>query len=408
MKNRKSGWKIFIGGLIALGIALALFYWLLRPSMTDFTVMFQLMGLTGAISLGLTFIAYQKGWLEHIPSLRLALIAAYVLAGSLIFLNVLVTARLMFASEHDLMLSAVLLVFATAVAGLSGFFLAESLISRISEVDGAARRLAGGDLSVRVSETGSDEMAGLSRAFNQMALELQSTRQKQDELDGLRRDLIAWVSHDLRTPLTSIRAILEALSDGVVEKPEDIKRYISNAQGEIRSLSNLIDDLFVMAQMDAGGLTLDIQQNSLGDLISDTLESFSEIARRNEVSLTGSIEPGIDPVRFDHHRLSRAVGNLVGNALRHTPSGGEISLCASRDGDHVEIVITDSGEGISPDDIGHIFDRFYRSEKSRSRQTGGAGLGLAISKGIIEAHSGKIVVQSQPGSGSKFIISLPE
>jgi signal transduction histidine kinase len=407
MKNRKSGWRIFFWGLIALGIALALFYWLLRPPMSDFTAMFQLMGMTGAVSLGMTFLAYQLGWLEHIPSLRLALIAAYILAGLLIFLNVLVTARLMFASEHDLMLAAVLLVFATAVAGLSGFFLAESLISRISEVDVAARRLTKGDFSARVSETGSDEMAVLSRAFNQMAIELQTTRQKQDELDGLRRDLIAWVSHDLRTPLTSIRAILEALGDGVVEKPEDIKRYITNAQSEIRSLSNLIDDLFVMAQMDAGGLSLDIQQNSLGDLISDTLESFSELARRNAVSLTGTIEPGVDPVRFDHHRLSRAVGNLVGNALRHTQTGGKISLCATRSGGNVKIIITDSGEGILPEDINHIFDRFYRSEKSRSRQTGGAGLGLAISKGIIEAHSGNIVVESHPGIGSSFIIILP-
>ena len=376
--------------------------------MSDFTVMFQLMGLTGAISIGFTFLAYQSGWLEHIPSLRLALIAAYILAGLLIFLNVFVTARLMFASEHDLMLAAVLLVFATTVAGLAGFFLAESLITRISEVDQAAQKLARGDLSTRVSESGSDEMAGLSRAFNQMAEELQSSRQKQEELDGMRRDLIAWVSHDLRTPLTSIRAILEALGDGVVEEPEEVQRYLKNAQGEIRSLSNLIDDLFEMAQMDAGGLNLDIQQNSLGDLISDILESFTELARRNSINLTGSIDPGVDPVRFDNQRLSRAVSNLVGNALRHTQSGGRISISACRSRSGVEITVDDSGEGIAPGDIQYVFDRFYRSEKSRSRQTGGAGLGLAITKGIIEAHRGSIVVESSPGHGSKFIIKIPE
>lgn len=408
MKNRKSGWKIFVGGLIALGLALGLFYWLMRPPMSDFTVMFQLMGLTGAISIGFTFLAYQSGWLEHIPSLRLALIAAYVLAGLLIFLNVFVTARLMFASEHDLMLAAVLLVFATTVAGLAGFFLAESLVTRISEVDHAAQKLARGDLSARVSESGSDEMAGLSRAFNQMAEELQSSRQKQEELDGMRRDLIAWVSHDLRTPLTSIRAILEALGDGVVEEPEAVQRYLKNAQGEIRSLSNLIDDLFEMAQMDAGGLNLDIQQNLLGDLISDILESFTELARRNSINLTGSIDPGVDPVRFDNQRLSRAVSNLVGNALRHTQPGGRISISACRNGSDVVISVDDSGEGIAPGDIQYVFDRFYRSEKSRSRQTGGAGLGLAITKGIIEAHRGSIVVESSPGQGSRFIIKIPE
>jgi len=408
MKIRKSGWKILFGGLIALGGTLVLFYALMRPPMSDFTVMFQLMSLTGAVSLGLTFLAYQLGWLEKIPSLRWGLIAAYLLAGLLIFLNVLVTARLMFASQHDLMLAAVLLVFATAVAGLAGFFLAESLISRISEVDQAAQNLAKGDLTVRVSESGNDEMAALSRAFNQMAGELQTAKKQQEDLDGLRRDLIAWVSHDLRTPLTSIRAILEALGDGVVEEPEAVQRYLKNAQGEIRSLSNLIDDLFVMAQMDASGLKLDIQQNSLGDLISDALESFSELARRSKVTLTGSIEAGLDPVKFDNQRLFRAVSNLVSNALRYTTQGGKISVFACRVEKRIEITVSDTGEGIAPVDIPYVFDRFYRSEKSRNRQTGGAGLGLAITKGIIEAHHGSITVDSAPGTGSTFIIRIPE
>jgi len=408
MKNRKSGWKIFVGGLIALGLALTLFYWLMRPPMADFTVMFQLMGLTGAVSLGLVFVSYQSGWLERIPSLRLALIAAYFLAGLVIFLNVLVTARLMFASQHDLILAGILLVFATTVAGLSGYFLAESLIPRITEINVAAQQLASGDLAARVTESGNDEMAALNRAFNQMAKELQNSKHKQEELDGLRHDLIAWISHDLRTPLTSIRAILEALGDGVIEEPEEIQRYLKNAQVEIRSLSNLIDDLFVMSQMDSGGLKLDIQQNSLGDLISDTLESFSELVRRKSITLTGSIEPGVDPVRFDNLRLSRAVNNLVSNALRHTPVNGTINVCAWRSSKSIEITVADSGEGISSEDLPHIFDRFYRSDKSRSRQTGGAGLGLAIARGIVEAHSGKITVESSTGKGTIFTIRIPE
>jgi signal transduction histidine kinase len=314
----------------------------------------------------------------------------------------------MFASQHDLMLAAVLLVFATTIAGLSGFFLAESMIDRIREVDRAAQQLAGGDLTVRVTESGSDELAALSMAFNRMAAELQIARRNQEELEILRRDLIAWVSHDLRTPLTSIRAILEALGDGVVEDPASAQRYLKNAQGEIRSLSNLIDDLFVMAQMDAGGLKLDIQQNSLGDLISDTLESFTELANRGEISLSGSIEPGIDPVKFDYQRLSRAVNNLVSNALRHTSKSGEIIISAQKVGDKIELSIKDNGEGILAEDIPHLFDRFYRSEKSRSRQTGGAGLGLAIARGIIEAHQGTITVISKLGEGSLFIINLPQ
>ena len=144
----------------------------------------------------------------------------------------------------------------------------------------------------------------------------------------MRRDLIAWVSHDLRTPLTSIRAILEALADGVVEDPETVQRYLNTAQRDIRSLSSLIDDLFEMSQLDAGGIQLELAAGSIADLISDTIESFSEPARRQGITLTGSVTPGTDPVRMDVQRMGRVLSNLVSNALRHTPPGGQVSICA--------------------------------------------------------------------------------
>jgi signal transduction histidine kinase len=147
--------------------------------------------------------------------------------------------------------------------------------------------------------------------------------QKQKEMETLRRDLIAWVSHDLRTPLTSIRAILEALADGVVEDQATIQRYLQTAQQDIRSLSALIDDLFEMAQVDAGGLQLQPAPGSIADLISDTLESFTELAKRRGVELTGNVQPGTDPVTMDVQRMGRVLTNLVSNALRATrrPAG---------------------------------------------------------------------------------------
>ncbi|NIV39841.1 MAG: two-component sensor histidine kinase, partial [Anaerolineae bacterium] len=235
----------------------------------------------------------------------------------------------------------------------------------------------------------------------------QAADQKQREVEDLRRNLIAWAGHDLRTPLASIQAIVEALADGVVEEPQTIDRYLHTAQREIRSLSHLIDDLFELAQIEAGGLPLDKSENSLSDLVSDTIESFSELAARREVTLEGRADPAVDPVVMDTQQIGRVLSNLVGNALRHTPPRGTVRVQAVAQPDGARVEIQDTGEGIPAQDLPHVFERFYRGEKSRSRATGGAGLGLAIAKGIVEAHGGSIDVESQPGQGTRFAFTLP-
>jgi signal transduction histidine kinase len=230
---------------------------------------------------------------------------------------------------------------------------------------------------------------------------------KQRELERLRADLIAWVGHDLQTPLASMRAILEALEDGVVDDPQTVKRYLGTAQRDVRSLSVLIDDLFQMAQLDTGGIPLDRAESSLSDLISDTLESFSELALRRGMKLEGSVDPNVDPVMMDTQRIGRVLNNLIGNALRHTPAEGLVNVHARRTASGVEVSVSDTGEGIRTEDLPHVFESFYRGEKSRSRSTGGAGLGLAISRGIVQAHGGEIKVQSEAGRGSRFTFILP-
>jgi signal transduction histidine kinase len=206
--------------------------------------------------------------------------------------------------------------------------------------------------------------------------------------------------------LASIRAIIEALADEMVDDPETIQRYLSTAQKDVRSLSLLIDDLFEMAQIDAGGITINKELNSLSDLVSDTIESFSEIAKKQGVQLEGEIAPGIDYIYIDAPRISRVFNNLVSNALRHTPPGGAIKILITPLSGNAFIEVSNSGEMIPPEDIPHLFDRFYRGEKSRSRATGGSGLGLAISKGFVEAHGGTIDVESQPDL-TRFYFNLP-
>lgn len=394
-------------GLVLL-VSLGIFYWLLRPPMGDLGLMARFLALTAAISILAGFAAYRWGWLEWAPSLRWTLGGTYVLASLLTFLNVWLTARLMFASQHDLMLATVLLVFAGGIAVALGTFFASTLTERITRLEDAARAIESGDLSARADIAGRDEIAALADSFNQMAQRLQTADQKQRELDALRRDLVAWAGHDLRTPLASIRVLVEALADGMVTDPQTQQQYLAQAKKQVDNLSVLVDDLFQVSQLDAGGLNLHLEPASLSDLISDTLESFSGLADQKQVTLSGSAAPGIDPVTMDVQRLGRALNNLVSNALHHTPPGGSVTLTAGLVPEGVSVTVSDTGEGIPAQDLPHVFERFYRGDKSRNRTAGGAGLGLAIAKGIIEAHGGSICAESALGQGSVFTFRLPK
>jgi signal transduction histidine kinase len=400
--------------ILAAGIAimvvasLGIFYALMRPERSDLQLMAQLLALTAGVSVLLGFGAYRLGWLERAPSLRSALVGTYLLASGLTFLNVWITARLMFASEHDLLLATVLLFFAGGIAVALGSFFAQALTGRIARLEDAARKIQSGELSERVSVGGTDEIAALGNAFNQMADRLQSAQQKQKELEAMRRDLVAWAGHDLRTPLTSIQVLVEALSDGVVEDPESTRKYLLQAKKQVDILSLLVNDLFQVSQLDAGGLPLKFETASLTDLISDTLESFSAQAEQRQVHLSGYAAPEVDPLSFDVQHMGRVLNNLVSNALRYTSPGGSVFIQAERLPGMVVVTIRDTGEGIPSEDLPHVFERFYRGEKSRSRASGGAGLGLAIAKGIVEAHGGTISVKSIPEAGTDFTFTLPK
>lgn len=399
----------FIGGVfLTLALALAIFFLLMQPALAELGLMALFLAFTALVSVVSGYGAYRYGWIHRSPRISWVLLGGYALASLLTFFNVWVTARLMFASQHDLLLATVLLLFAGGIAMSVGYFLSAALTDRIVSLAHAAREIANGQLAARVPVNGSDEMASLGRTFNEMAEQLQDTDRKQQELDTLRRNLIAWAGHDLRTPLASIRAIVEALADGMVQDPETTERYLQTAQREIRALSVLIDDLFELAQIEAGGLRLEMGSNSLSDLISDTIESFSALSVQQGVTLQGSVSPGVDPARFDAKEIGRVLSNLVGNALRYTPEGGRIELGATVHADAVRVEVQDTGQGIKAEDLPHVFERFYRGEKSRSRATGGAGLGLAIAKGIVEAHGGSMGVESLPGNGTRFFFTLPK
>jgi signal transduction histidine kinase len=399
--------RLVMGTLLIVVVSLGIFKLLMSPPSGELALMALFLSITAFVSALAGYAAYRFGWINLSPTLRWTLLGGYALASVLTFFNVWFSAQLMFASPHDLLLAIVLLLFAGGIAMILGYFFSTTVTERIQSLKEAAEKIAGGDLETRVPVAGRDELSSLALTFNQMAEQLQTADRKQRELEGLRRDLVAWASHDLQTPLTSMRAILEALADGVVDEPEMVRRYLNTAQKDVMSLSALIDDLFQMSQLDAGGFPLHRANSSLGDLVSDTLESFSELAYRKSIKLEGRVEADVDPVHMDTQAIGRVLNNLISNALRHTTAGGEIMVHARRTGSNVEVSVRDSGEGIRAEDLPHIFERFYRGEKSRNRGTGGAGLGLAIARGIVRAHGGDIRVESDIGKGTAFTFTIP-
>ena len=408
MKKNTSPAFLFTSGIaVILLVTLIIFYWVMRPPMGDLEHMAQFLSITAVISILAGFGSYRLGWLERAPSLRWALIGSYILASLLTFINVWLAARLMFNSQHDLLLATILLVFAGGIAVSLGGFFTSALIDRIKRLEQATRAIESGKLSARANIPGSDEIASLAGSFNQMAEQLEKAAKKQTELDALRHDLVAWAGHDLRTPLSSIRVLIEALSDGVVTEPQVVQQYLQQTKRQVDHLSHLVDDLFQVSQLDSGNLPLHLEPASLSDLISDTLESFSSLAAQKEVILSGTAASEIDPVLMDAQWMGRVINNLISNALRYTPPGGNVTIQAIRVGDEVRVSVSDTGEGILPEDIPLVFDRFYRGDKSRNQSSGGAGLGLAIVKGVVEAHGGSIQVESVRGKGSVFTFCLP-
>ena len=322
--------------------------------------------------------------------------------------NVAATAYLMFLSPHDLALLTLLLLFSLFLSLSFGFYLAGALAGSLRALATAATRMADGDLSARAEPTSRDELGEVARAFNAMAARVEESFQRQRDLEQARKDLIAAVSHDLRTPLASLQAMVEAVNDGVVTDEATVQRYLRTMQSEITSLSALINDLFELSQLDAGVLRLQCEASPLQELLFDTLESMQPQAERRNLRLSGTIAPTLAPVLIDAAQVQRVLYNLVQNAIRHTPSDGSVVLEARDAGAVVEVSVADSGEGIPESELPRVFDRFYRGDRARTREQGGAGLGLTIARGIVEAHGGQIWVESSPGRGSRFTFTLPK
>jgi two-component system OmpR family sensor kinase/two-component system sensor histidine kinase BaeS len=280
---------------------------------------------------------------------------------------------------------------------VGGVIIARVVSAPISDLARAARLIGQGDLDARVAARGSREQVELAETFNKMAADLQRA-------EILRNSLMADVSHELRTPLTVLEGNLRAALDDVygLDAAE-----IANLYSQTRHLIRLVNDLRDLALAENQQLPLDRQPADLNALVTETLQALEPLAAEKGVVLADRTD-SLPPARVDPVRMRQVLFNLLFNALRHTPSGGEITVRASSEAGALRLAVQDSGEGLEPEQLTAVFDRFYRADRSRSRETGGSGLGLAIVKAIVEAHGGQMEAQSAgKGRGSTFLVTLP-
>lgn len=286
---------------------------------------------------------------------------------------------------------------AGVVALLLGFIVFRSITAPLNRLTRAAHSVATGDLAQRVQIRTGDEIAELGAAFNSMAANLQQGEQ-------LRREMTADIAHELRTPLSVIQGNLEAILDGVY--PPD-SEHIQPALDQAQLLARLVEDLRTLALAEAGQLSLDRQPTDIAELTRRVVASFEPKAADKRVTLSVDAAPALPPVHADGQRIAQVLTNLLGNALRYTPQDGRVAVRVSAQDSSILVAVNDSGPGISEEDLPHIFDRFYRADKSRSREGGGSGLGLAIARSIVEAHGGRIWAESKAGQGTTLAFTLP-
>ncbi|HEY6690857.1 MAG TPA: histidine kinase dimerization/phospho-acceptor domain-containing protein, partial [Rubrobacter sp.] len=331
---------LFLAGSLALAIFAASLLGV--PSADLPAVAVLLAGAGGGGSL-LALLLIRPAVLGRLGGVRAQLVGAGLVCSLLLLGMMLAGARAMFISGHDLSLLLTMLTFAAALSVGFALLYAMPLSSRIQRVRAGTERIAGGQLGSEVRVDGHDEVAGLANDFNRMARALEQAAEREREMEQARRDLVAAVSHDLRTPLASTRALIEALADGVAADPQTERRYLTSASRELEHLSRLVDDLFELARIDAGLLQLTLEEASLHDLISDTISSFQPQAEQKGVRLAGEVVGDVDPVLANPPRLQRVLHNLVSNALRHTPADGTVTLRATREGEEAHVEVSDTG-----------------------------------------------------------------
>ncbi|MFI1292569.1 sensor histidine kinase [Streptomyces sp. NPDC020792] len=329
----------------------------------------------------------------------LAVVAAVAVGAMLT--GTLAVAQAMLLSAHDLSVVTTVVAMAAVVSLATALLLGRWVVARSRELARAARSLGDGGDFAAPHRPATAELESLSRELAATSARLAESRERERALESSRRELVAWISHDLRTPLAGLRAMSEALEDGVAVDPD---RYLRQIRTEVERLNDMVGDLFELSRIHAGSLALTRSRISVYDLVGDALAGADPLARELGVHLVADhVEPV--PVEVDGKEMSRVLGNLLVNAIRRTPADGTVAVAAARSPGGVVLSVTDGCGGIPEEDLPRVFDTGWRGTHARTPPAG-AGLGLAIVRGIVEAHQGRAAVRNIPG-GCRFEVTLP-
>ena len=345
-------------------------------------------------------------WLFRRRSVRWLTGAVAVVAVVAVLAGMVGTANAMFLSGHDFDVVLLVALVAGAVAMAIGAIVGSGISGYSHALQDEARRF-GESGEFTSGNRGPAELQGLSDELARTSRRLQESREREARLEDSRRELVAWVSHDLRTPLAGLRAMTEALEDGIADDPS---RYHRQIRAEVDRMVRMVDDLFELSRIHAGNLRLTLEPVALGDLVSEAIASADPVARARGVRLGGGVDDGLEVVA-DPAELSRVVGNLLMNAIRHTPADGVVEVVGRSGPDGIELSVTDGCGGLTEEDMARAFDVAWQGSTARTPDVAGvfgsgAGLGLAIVKGIVEAHHGKVTVHNHV-PGCRFLVSLP-
>lgn len=340
----------------------------------------------------------------HLLRRRSIAVSLAVVAGvavTAMLAGTLAVARAMFLSSHDLWVVTLVVAMAAAVSLATALLLGRRLVVRTRQLALAAREFGDGGIFTPPPDPAPVELAALSAELAASGERLAASRRRERALEASRRELVAWISHDLRTPLAGLRAMSEALEDGVAPDPA---RYHRQIRTEVERLNDMVGDLFELSRIHAGALTLAPARMSVHDLVGEVLDGAGPLATEHGVHLIGDRVEAV-PVEVDGKEMTRVLANLLVNAIRHTPADGTVAVRAERRTDSVVLSVTDGCGGIPQEDLPRVFDTGWRGTAARTPPAG-AGLGLAIVRGIVEAHAGRADVRNVPG-GCRFEVTLP-
>lgn len=391
-----------VAGLAAVALV-ALLVWLLGIPAGDGLVLATLAAF-GALITGAAGLLALRMLRRRTLGVQVTAAALTALAG--VVVGAVAAANKMFISGHDLRALLVIVAAASGAGTAVTLVLGATVASGRVTLGEAARRMGAGEVLAGLEEPATRELASLAGELRETSARLDEMRRRERSLDQSRRELVAWVSHDLRTPLAGIRAMAEALEDRVVVEHADIARYHSSIRAEADRLAELVDDLFELSRINAGALKLSLEKASLKDVISDALASTAATAEAKGVQLQGRMTAEPPDLELATLEMSRVLRNLLENAIRHTPADGSVSVEGGVQDSHAYVSVADSCGGIARDDMERVFDVAWRGEAARSPANGGAGLGLAIARGIVEAHNGHIEV-CNVDNGCRFTVHLP-